>query len=83
MGTIHIIRNIKIYIYSRDHNPPHLHAVYAEYEVVLNIKTLIVIKGDMPGKQLKEIKTWLDNEELKRKLIELFYNLNPQLRKGK
>ena len=49
---------VRIYIYPRDHNPPHFHAYYAEYEALINIRTLEVMAGDLPGKQLKRVRKW-------------------------
>ena len=42
-------------MYFDDHNPPHFHALFAEYEVVIEIKTLKVMEGELPRKQLKKI----------------------------
>jgi hypothetical protein len=36
---------IVIAMYYRDHAPPHFHAVYAEYEATINIRT-----GEVVGK---------------------------------
>ncbi|GAB2584269.1 DUF4160 domain-containing protein [Spirosoma areae] len=49
---------IRIYIYPRDHSPPHFHAYYAEYEALISIRTLEVMAGDLPGKQLKRVRRW-------------------------
>ena len=38
---------IKIYIYDFDHNPPHFHAISAEYEVLIEIKSLKILRGDI------------------------------------
>lgn len=35
-----------------DHAPPHFHALYAEYEVLINIHTLEVVRGSMPLRAL-------------------------------
>ena len=51
---------IRIYIYPRDHNPPHFHAYYAEYEALINIQTLDVMAEDLPGKQLKRARKWAE-----------------------
>ena len=40
MPTFYVINSIKIDVYSRDHLPPHFHALYAEHEVLIVIKTL-------------------------------------------
>ncbi|HHW4679607.1 MAG TPA: DUF4160 domain-containing protein [Xylella sp.] len=29
-----------------DHAPPHFHALYAEYEVLIDIRTLVIIEGE-------------------------------------
>ncbi len=40
MPTIHTLGSIKIDVYSRDHLPPHVHAIYAEREALIIIRTL-------------------------------------------
>ncbi len=59
---------ITIYMYYRDHAPPHFHAFYSEYEVEINIKTLEIIKGKMPPKIKKLILEWskIYQKELKK-----------------
>lgn len=41
-----------------DHAPPHFHALYGEYEVLINIATLDVIKGKMPRRALALVLEW-------------------------
>ena len=43
----------------REHNPPHFHAIYQEYEITVEIKTGIV-SGKMPKRALNMIFEWLD-----------------------
>jgi hypothetical protein len=81
MGTIHVINNVKIYVYSGDHNPPHIHAFYAEYEVVIEIMSGEIIKGFMPKSQLNEVSDWLKEPKVKTKLIDWFHKMNPDLRR--
>jgi len=40
---------IKIF-FTKEHNPPHFHAVYGEYNGVFEIRTLEMIEGDLPLK---------------------------------
>jgi hypothetical protein len=61
---------IRIYVYRRDHNPPHFHA---EYEAVIDIRTLDVIAGELPGKQLKKVRRW--TEKVQPMLLEEFIRL--------
>lgn len=81
MGTIHVIKNVKIVLHSRDHNPPHFHAIYAEYEALVAIKDGEVIEGFLPKSQLKEVREWLEDPEIKRGLVEMFHQLNPNTRR--
>ncbi|AGX88091.1 hypothetical protein Cenrod_2019 [Candidatus Symbiobacter mobilis CR] len=41
-----------------EHNPPHFHALYAEYEAQLNIQTLEVIEGKLPRRALAMVLEW-------------------------
>ena len=41
-----------------DHAPPHFHALYGEYEVMININTLEIIKGKMPRRALALVLEW-------------------------
>jgi len=77
MPTIDIFDGIKIYIYNGEHRPPHFHAIYNEYEVVIEIESGNIYAGDLPKKQLKKLFDWLaGNSEW---VMEVFYELNPEL----
>lgn len=56
---------IIIAMFADDHNPPHFHARYGDYEAIITIDKAIV-KGEMPRTALKQIFKWLDlhHEEL-------------------
>ena len=58
MPCIKIIDSIKVYIYADDHNPPHIHAFYAEYEELVVIKTLQTYTGEIPATQRKKLIRW-------------------------
>ena len=81
MPTIDIINGIYINIYNGDHNPPHIHALYNEYEIRINIKTgKLLTGGSMPNGQLKKIAKWLENPTNKENALKIFKALNPSLR---
>ena len=42
-----------------DHQPPHFHAWYGDYKIIVNIKDGVV-KGEMPGRAVKLILEWLE-----------------------
>ena len=44
--------------FSREHNPPHFHAVYGDKEGVFSILTLEMLQGDLPSKAQTMVKEW-------------------------
>ena len=51
---------IYIWMNFSDHQPPHFHAWYGDYKIIVNIKDGIV-KGEMPGRALRMILEWLED----------------------
>jgi hypothetical protein len=49
---------IVITMYYRDHEPPHFHAVYGEYEAQIAIRTLGPINGYLPRRALRLVVEW-------------------------
>lgn len=81
MPTIDIIDGININIYNGDHNPPHIHAIYGEYEIRINIKTGKPMKGGMmPITQMRKIEGWLKDSENYDMALRVFKTLNRSLR---
>jgi hypothetical protein len=58
MPTISTFYGILIQMFWGDHAPPHFHALYAEYEVIINIQTLEILKGHMPRRALVLLLEW-------------------------
>ncbi len=48
MPRISAFYGIAIYMYYRDHAPPHFHAIYGEYEATVAIETAEVLEGRLP-----------------------------------
>lgn len=48
---------IKLFL-TKEHNPPHFHAVYGEYNDSFDIQTMEMIEGDLPKKAQTLIKEW-------------------------
>jgi len=78
MPTIDFFDGIKINVYNGEHRPPHIHAVYGEFEVLLIIENCKIYSGFLPGKQLKKTLDWLD--ENADWALSVFYELNPELK---
>lgn len=49
---------IIIGMYYNDHPPPHFHAKYGNYEVLVNIETGEIIRGRIPRRALGLIQEW-------------------------
>jgi hypothetical protein len=77
MPTIKIIEGTKIDVYSREHPPPHFHAIYAEHEELIEIETLETYAGKIPNNKRKKVVNWAKNN--KQILSENFKRLNPDL----
>jgi hypothetical protein len=58
MPEISRFLGIVIYMYFKDHNPPHLHVVYEKYEASIEIKDLKIIKGSLPPRILGFVVEW-------------------------
>ena len=56
---------ITISMYWNDHSPPHYHAKYGQYEIMMEIKTGLVT-GSFPKRALRHVLEWHDlhQEEL-------------------
>ena len=50
---------IKIF-FRGEHNPPHIHAVYGEYNGLFDILTMTMFEGDLSNRIQKLVKEWGD-----------------------
>lgn len=57
---------IRMYYAPKEHNPPHIHVYYQDYNAVINILDLELTVGNLPGKQLRLVLAWIEihKEEL-------------------
>ena len=75
MPTLHQIRGIKIDCYYGDHPPPHIHAVYGEFEALIEIENLSMYGGYLPNRQEKIARNYVkENQE---RLLTIFNKMNP------
>lgn len=59
---------IIVRIFHGDHNPPHIHVEYSEYEAIIDIKSGKIIEGNLPIRAKKLMKEWhkLHSKELEK-----------------
>lgn len=60
MPEIALFLGIRITMYYDDHNPPHFHASYAGQKAIIGIQEGYVIRGSLPGRQLKFVLAWTE-----------------------
>lgn len=58
MPTLSTFYGILIQMFWQDHPPPHFHALYAEHEAKIDIRTLEVIEGSLPRRALALVLEW-------------------------
>lgn len=59
MPRISSFYGLKIFMYGNEHNPPHFHAVYNEYEAIVEIcDNPKVIQGELPSRGRKLVLEW-------------------------
>lgn len=58
MPIVSVFFGIVIRLYHGDHNPPHFHATYGEFEAIIDIKSGKIIQGSLPPKAKKLVDEW-------------------------
>jgi Domain of unknown function (DUF4160) len=58
---------IVIRMFYHDHEPPHFHAIYGEYEALIEFETLSIFRGFLPRRAFALVLEWaaLHREELR------------------
>lgn len=51
---------IKMYFRTKEHNPPHIHAIYGEYIGVFSLNDGEMFQGDLPIKEQRLVKDFID-----------------------
>jgi hypothetical protein len=66
MPRISTFYGIVIWMYWDDHNPPHFHATYGEFEILINITDFSVYAGYLPSRAFGLLMEWtsIHQEEL-------------------
>jgi hypothetical protein len=58
LPTISTFYGILIHMYWQEHHPPHFHALYGDFEALIDIQTLEIIRGDLPRRALALVQDW-------------------------
>lgn len=77
MVKLHFIGNVAFRVYGNNHRPAHFHVVAPDYQAMVKIKTLAVIRGNIPARDRHAVMDWA---EINREAIRAAWNdLNPTL----
>ena len=61
---------IKMYLRQKEHNPPHVHAIYGEYIGLFSLKDGEMFEGDIPFKAQQMVKEFVIHYKVK--LLEMW-----------
>jgi hypothetical protein len=64
MPKISSFQGIVIRMHYLDHNPPHFHAIYGEYEGIIDIERVELIAGDLPSRIFNLVADWVSLHQL-------------------
>lgn len=54
---------IRMYFGQAEHNPPHIHAIYAEDTAAFDIRTGEIIEGVLPPRAAGMVREWIEKNE--------------------
>lgn len=54
---------IKMFFKPKEHEPPHIHVLYGEFNGIFEIQSKLMIEGDLPGKAQQLVLEWLSLHE--------------------
>lgn len=60
MPEISQFYGIIIYLYFKDHNPPHIHAAYGDFEAKYTIESNEMFFGNLPIRADKLVREWIE-----------------------
>ena len=63
---------IKMYYVEDEHNPPHIHAKYNEYEGIFNIATGVMTRGDLPKTAKRLVEDFIS--QYRKRLLSMWEN---------
>lgn len=59
MPTVGVVVGVRIYIHTRDHPPPHVHAEIGDAEAMISIATGAILEESLPRAVSKTVCSWV------------------------
>lgn len=63
---------VKMYYIEDEHNPPHIHAKYNEYEGIFDISTGNMTRGNLPNNAIRLVKEFI--AQYRERLLSMWEN---------
>lgn len=60
MPTISAFYGILIRMFYNDHDPPHFHAIYGEFQATIHVEELTLLEGHLPRRALELVLDWAE-----------------------
>ena len=61
----------KMYLLGSEHNPPHVHFLYGEYNGVIDLNEVKIIEGDLPSKAASMAIEW--TQKYQKELLDMWH----------
>jgi Domain of unknown function (DUF4160) len=58
VGKLHQIGKLIVRVYANDHLPPHFHAIAPDFEALIEIETLTVMRGSLSRQAKERVMAW-------------------------
>lgn len=58
MAKLHAIGKATIRVYANDHLPPHFHVISPDDEALIDIATMTILRGALPGRLRAAALSW-------------------------
>ncbi|MDO1581535.1 DUF4160 domain-containing protein [Rhizobium oryzicola] len=78
MPVIVRLGNLKIHVFSDDHNPPHFHVSTPDHDALIRLSDLTVLQGQITRRDLEKVLQWASQEENRLRLVSEWNRLNEQ-----
>ena len=63
MAKVAVVEGVTIMIYANEHPPPHFHAKIAEFQAVIDVKSLTIVRGRLPPNKTGHVMEWASKRQ--------------------
>ena len=78
MGKLVMFGKAAVVIRAHDHNPPHFHVIGPDFDALITIDPLAILRGTLPRSVLDQVLGWA--AENRERLVVEWNRINPEYR---